>query len=210
MRSRPLAMRLVVLGLLVGAVLSGCAADEGAGERVMPSAQPGQGDASSLPESGAGSVTSIEACPESGEPVGRGDGLPELVLPCLGVGDPVQLAGLTGRPRLVNIWASWCGPCKDELPWLQQAHDTGQIDVLGVDAEDQAESAASLLGQLNVTFPSVFDPANRLAREIRVVTKPTTLFVSKEGEVVFVLPGAFASYDQVRELVKTHLKVDLS
>ncbi len=43
-----------------------------------------------------------------------------------------------------------------------------------------------------------------------MITKPTTLFVSEEGEVVFVLPGAFASYDELRDLVKTHLKVDLS
>jgi thiol-disulfide isomerase/thioredoxin len=119
------------------------------------------------------------------------------------------MAGLTGRPRLVNIWASWCQPCRDELPWLQQANDSGEVDVLGVDAEDQAKSAGALLADLDVTFPSVYDPANEFAREIRVITKPTTLFVSKEGEVVFVLPGPFASYEEMRELVKTHLKVDL-
>ncbi len=205
MRVRCWAGHLVVFCVLVATALSGCTADEGAGERVQPSA-----DASvTLPSGGAGSVDSIEPCPESGEPVGRGDGLPEIVLPCLGPGEEVQLAGLTGRPRLVNIWASWCGPCRDELPWLQQAHDSGELDVLGVDAEDRAESAGALLDELDVTFPSVYDPANELAREIKIVTKPTTLFVSKEGEVVFVWPGAFASYDQMRELVKTHLKVDL-
>lgn len=205
MRLRCWAGQVVVFCVLAVTAFSGCAPEEGAGERVQPSA-----DASAaLPSEDAGSVASIEPCPESGDPVGRGDGLPEMVLDCLGPGQPVQLAGLTGRPRLVNIWASWCGPCRDEMPWLQQAHDTGAVDVLGVDAEDQAESAAALLDELGVTFPSVYDPANELAREIRVVTKPTTLFVSNEGEVVFVLPGAFASYDQMRDLVKTHLQVDL-
>jgi thiol-disulfide isomerase/thioredoxin len=194
-----------VFGVLVAAALSGCAAEEGAGERVAPA----PGDSASVPSGGAGSVTTIDPCPESGEAVGRGDGLPELVLPCLGPGGDVQMAGLTGRPRLVNIWASWCEPCRDELPWLQQANDSGEVDVLGVDAEDQAESAGALLEDLDVTFPSVYDPANEFAREIGVITKPTTLFVSKEGEVVFVLPGPFASYDEMRELVKTHLKVDL-
>ncbi len=57
------------------------------------------------------------------------------------------------------------------MPWLQQAHDTGEVDVLGVDAEDQAKSAAALLDELDVTFPSVFDPANELAREIGIITK---------------------------------------
>ncbi len=205
MRLRCWAGYLLVLGVLVATTLSGCAADQGAGERV----QPGQGESVPVPLDGAGSVKSIDRCPESGEPVGRGDGLPEIVLDCLGPGDPVQMAGLTGRPRLINVWASWCQPCRDELPWLQQANDSGVVDVLGVDAEDQAKSAAGLLGELEVTFPSVFDPANQFAREISIVTKPTTLFVSKDGEVVFVLPGAFASYEQMRELVQTHLLVDL-
>jgi thiol-disulfide isomerase/thioredoxin len=190
-------------------VLAGCAADsggdEGAGERVAPSGQ----STVAPPSGGDGSVAWIDECPSSGESVGRGDGLPELTLPCLGPGEPVQLAGLTGRPRLVNIWASWCGPCRAEMPWLQQAHDTGAVDVLGVDAEDQASAAGALLDELEVTFPSVYDPKNELAKEIRIVTKPTTLFVSKEGEVVFVLPGAFASYDEMRQLVSTHLGVEL-
>lgn len=205
MRLRCWAAYIVVFCVMAATTLSGCASDEGAGVRVQPSTDA----ASTLPSDGAGSVTSIDPCPESGQPVGRGDGLPEIVLPCLGSGDPVELAGLSGRPRLVNIWASWCGPCRDEMPWLQQVHDTGEVDVLGVDAEDQAKSAAALLDELDVTFPSVFDPANELAREIGIITKPTTLFVSEEGEVVYVLPGPFASYSQMRELVKTHLKVDL-
>ncbi len=205
MRLRCWAGYLVVFGVLVATALSGCAPEQGAGERVQPS----QGSSLSNAAEGAGSVSSIDPCPESGDPVGRGDGLPEMVLACLGRGDPVQMAGLTGRPRLVNIWASWCGPCRDELPWLQQANESGEVDVLGVDAEDQAKSAGALLADLDVTFPSVYDPENQFAREIGIVTKPTTLFVSKEGEVVFVLPGAFASYDQMRDLVRTHLNVDL-
>ncbi|MCZ3389049.1 MAG: TlpA family protein disulfide reductase [Actinomycetia bacterium] len=205
MRLRCWAGYLLVFGVLVATALSGCAADQGAGERVQRS----ESDVGSVPSGGAGSVTLIDSCPVSGEPVGRSDGLPEMVLACLGPGDPVQMAGLTGRPRLINVWASWCQPCRDELPWLQQANDSGVVDVLGVDAEDQATSAGALLGELDVTFPSVFDPANEFARGIGIVTKPTTLFVSKDGEVVFVLPGAFDSYEQMRDLVKTHLLVDL-
>lgn len=204
---RGVVQRGVMAGLAVGVlVLSGCTSNEGAGTRVQPSGDSSQ----TVPSGGAGSVESIEPCPASGEPIEGDDGLPNLVLPCLGRGDAVQFAGLTGRPRLVNVWASWCGPCRDEMPWLQQAHDTGKVDVLGVDAEDQAPAAAALLDELDVTFPSVFDPANEFGREIGVITKPTTLFVSRQGEVVFVLPGGFASYDEVRELVMTHLKVDLS
>jgi cytochrome c biogenesis protein CcmG/thiol:disulfide interchange protein DsbE len=201
------ASRAAVLVVMIATVLAGCAAsDEGAGERVAPSGS----SAVAVPTGGAGSVSSVDPCPASGEPVGRGDGVPELELPCLGAGEPVQMAGLTGRPRLINIWASWCEPCRDEMPWLQRAHDTGEVDVLGVDSEDQVPAAASLLVDLGVTFPSVYDPRNEFAREVRVITKPTTLFVSEEGEVVFVLPGAFESYDELRDLVMTHLKADVS
>ena len=205
-RSRCWAAYIVVFCVMVATRSLGCAGDEGAGVRVQPARTP----PSTLPSEWRWvRRPSIEPCPESGR-AGRTRRRASRSRAALsGPGDPVQLAGLTGRPRLVNIWASWCAPCRDEMPWLQQVHDTGEVDVLGVDAEDQAESAAALLDELDVTFPSVFDPANALAREIGVITKPTTLFVSEEGEVVFVLPGPFASYSQMRELVKTHLKVDL-
>ena len=206
MRRHPLlpAVLVVAVAVAVSVAVSACGA-EGAGERVRPSSP------TVAPESGPTVATpiDIEACPESGAPLDRVDGLPALELPCLGPGDPVQLAGLEGRPRLVNIWASWCGPCRDEMPWLQRAHASGAVDVLGVDAEDRAEYAAALISDLHITFPSVFDPANELARELRIVSKPTTLLVSAEGEVVYVHPGPFASYADLRRALQTHLKVEL-
>jgi thiol-disulfide isomerase/thioredoxin len=192
--------------VVVGIVwLAGCGASDGAGERVAPEPEP----TATAPAGGEGGVAGIEPCPESGPASGRGDGLPNLKLPCLGPGDPVLLSGLSGRPRLINVWASWCGPCRTEMPWLQRAHDSGEVDVLGVDAEDRADSATALLAALDVTFPSVFDPENRFAREIGVISKPTTVFVSEEGEVVHVVPGAFTSYDELQALVAEHLEVEL-
>lgn len=198
----------VAAGLATVLVLAGCGGDDGAGVRVEPTGTPATtaaGDAGMAD----GVAAEIEPCPESGPPLGRGDGLPELELPCLGPGDPVQLAGLQGRPRLVNVWASWCPPCLAEMPWLQQAHESGQVDVLGVDAEDEVGAASALLADLDITFPSVFDPANEFAREIRTISKPTTLLVSRDGEVVHVRSGAFTSYDDLREVLRTYLKVDL-
>lgn len=200
-------IRYAAAGLAIALTLVGCGGDD-AGVRVQPTGAPPTTAASGAGEAD-GSVAQIEPCPDSGPPLGRGDGLPELELPCLGPGDPVQLAGLQGRPRLVNVWASWCPPCRAEMPWLQRAHESGQVDVLGIDAEDQVGAASALLADLDITFPSLFDPANEFAREIRTISKPTTLLVSRDGEVVYVRSGAFTSYDDLREVLRTYLKVDL-
>jgi cytochrome c biogenesis protein CcmG/thiol:disulfide interchange protein DsbE len=197
--------RLAVVVLAV-VTLSGCSTSgQDAGVRVTPTETP----TASVAAGDATAAAPIDPCPESGPPLGRGDGLPELELPCLGPGDDVQLAGLEGRPRLVNVWASWCPPCRAEMPWLQQAHESGEIDVLGIDAEDEVGAASALLSDLDITFPSVFDPANTFAREIRNLGKPTTLLVSKDGEVVYVQSGPFRSYDDLRDVLGTYLKVDL-
>jgi hypothetical protein len=94
------------------------------------------------------------------------------------------------------------------MPWLQDAYVDG-LAVLGVDAEDQPDAAVGLLDALDVTFPSVSDPENLFARQIGVPTKPTSVFVSADGEVAFVKVGPFASSEELRMLVAEHLGVDL-
>jgi hypothetical protein len=95
------------------------------------------------------------------------------------------------------------------MTWLQRAHDTGEIAVLGVDAEDQSGAASGLLDELNVSYPSVFDPDNHFAQEVGVVTKPMSLLVAPDGQVVRVVPGPFESYEQLVQVVNQSLGVDL-
>ena len=152
-------------------------------------------------------TAALDPCPGSRpSSQARGDGLPDVRLPCLGEGPDVRMAGLAGTPRLVNVWASWCPPCRTELPWLQAVYLDG-VDVLGVDAEDQPHSAPGLLDALAVTFPSVSDPSNEFARAIGIPAKPTTLFVSEDGEIVHVQVGPFASEADVRRQVARYLGV---
>lgn len=86
-------------------------------------------------------------------------GLPALRLPCLGNGPDVTLSSLTGRPTLVNLWASWCAPCREEMPLLQQAFaEHGQdIRFLGVATRDEPAVAADFAAATGVTYPSVVD-----------------------------------------------------
>ena len=199
-----LAAALIVTAMLV----AGCAAEEGVGVPVSPVGE-ASGGVGVPTERDPDVLGILDPCPESGESLGRGDGLPDVELPCLGPGDPVRMSGLLGRPRLINVWASWCPPCRDELPWLQRAADTGEVAVLGVDAEDRTDAAADLLAALEVSFPSVFDPANEFARSLGVPTKPTTVFVTAEGEIAYVKAGSFTSFDDLAEQVDTYLGVKL-
>jgi hypothetical protein len=96
------------------------------------------------------------------------------------------------------------------MPWLQRLADAGEVDVLGVDAEDQSGAASGLLKELNITYPSVFDPENLFARDVGIVTKPMSLLVSSSGAVQHVVPGQFESYDQVVQLVDQYLGVTVS
>lgn len=139
----------------------------------------------------------VDSCgdlPSGGAGRGTGDRLPDLELPCL-VPDPaVNLADLGGKPVLVNLWATWCGPCREEMPILQAAHTRhgDKIAFLGVDTKDSPERAASFLKEVGATYPQVVDLDGRLLSEhLRIPGLPVTVVVDAEGEVVKKHVGPF-------------------
>lgn len=134
-------------------------------------------------------------------------GLPEIALPCLGGGEDVTLSALRG-PLVVNLWASWCGPCREELPYYQQLHAQGAVDVLGVDYQDVLPGKALELAQeTGVTYPSLADPGGELRAPLRVVGLPRLLMVDEKGKVVYDDAVAIESYAQLADLVEEHLGV---
>ncbi len=135
------------------------------------------------------------------------DGLPQIALPCLGGGEDVTLSGLRG-PLVVNLWASWCGPCREELPYYQQLHAQGAVDVLGVDYQDVLPGKAlELAKETGVTYPSLADPGGELRAPLRVVGLPRLLMVDEQGKVVYDDAVAIESYGQLADLVEEHLGV---
>lgn len=137
--------------------------------------------------------------------------LPAVTLPCLGGGRDVRLDQLDG-PVVLNLWASYCEPCRVELPILQQVHELGadQLTVLGVDFEDEKPYAAlQLAADSGVTYASVADLNAVTATELQVVGLPQTVFVDGSGVVVGSHRGKITSYEQAAALVLEHLGVRL-
>jgi cytochrome c biogenesis protein CcmG/thiol:disulfide interchange protein DsbE len=105
-----------------------------------------------------------------------------------------KLAGLRGHPVVVNQWGSWCPPCRAEFPFFADLADehAEEVAFLGVDIQDDRESAEEFLAELPVPYPSIYDPDAEAARSLDWAGfSPTTWFIDERGETVFVRNGAY-------------------
>ena len=129
--------------------------------------------------------------------------LPKVTLQPLGDGESVDLAALRG-PMVVNLWASWCAPCREELPRYQAFAKkyAGKVDVLGVDwQETRVDAARKLARQSGVTYPLVADPDGRLRTQVL----PKLILLDEDGKVAFEQYVKITSVAQLEKLVNQHL-----
>jgi thiol-disulfide isomerase/thioredoxin len=113
---------------------------------------------------------------------------------------------------VVNLFAQWCGPCREELPYYQQLHERAgdAVTVLGVDYQDtQPGAALALARETGVTYPLVADPAALLRAPLRVRGLPMLVLVRRDGTVAFRAAMVVDSYAQLQDLVEEHLDVRL-
>jgi cytochrome c biogenesis protein CcmG, thiol:disulfide interchange protein DsbE len=110
-----------------------------------------------------------------------------------------RLAKLRGYPVVVNKWASWCGPCRFEFPFLQSQASKHAEDVafLGVDSDDSSGSAKTFLGELPLPYPSYSDPDKSIREELHGIGYPATVFYDKSGQVVYSHQGQYRSEDDL-------------
>ncbi len=187
-------------------LLAGCGAatESTAGTPVAstPVGGPTAGSATAVP------VADVPPCPK---PTGNGavaGGLPGLSLPCLDGAGSVDLAALRG-PLVVNVWASWCPPCRAELPALAEVARTagGRVAFLGVDVVDEAGAATGLMRQLGLPYPSVADVQGATRGPLRWVGPPVTYFVAADGRIAGEHRGQIASAESLRALIRQYLGV---
>jgi len=106
-----------------------------------------------------------------------------------------RIAALKGYPVVVNVWASWCGPCRFEFPVLQKlsARYGKRVAFLGIDSQDDADAAATFLREEPVPYPSYSDPDEEIADSIGAsLGLPDTAFYDGEGELVYLKQGPYA------------------
>jgi peroxiredoxin len=112
---------------------------------------------------------------------------PEFSLPQLKGDGELALASLRGKAVVLNFWASWCAPCEDEIPTLEEAwkeHRGRGLVVLGIDILDSSRDARSFAERLRMTYPLVRDSRGKLLDRFSVAGLPQTLFVNRRGKLV--------------------------
>ena len=191
-------MRRLLVAALLGVMLAGCT--HGAGSSAPPTSTPL-----------AQVRTTLQPCPEQPDrPASGRQTLPAITLDCLG-GGTLDLGRAPGTPTVVNLWASWCTPCREELPVMQQFADAaaGEVEMVGVISKDGVPQAGSFAADAGVTFPGAFDGEGRLMAELGLPGLPATYFLDADGAVVHTETGPVDSLDELEGLVAQYLGVRL-
>ena len=120
-----------------------------------------------------------------------------------------ELAALKGHPAVVNLWASWCGPCRLEFPVFQQqavryGHD---VAFLGVNSGDNRGDARTFLAKFPVTYPSVEDGGQRVAQQLGLRGLPGTAYYDAKGKLVYLHQGGYSHDADLSRDIQRYLGV---
>jgi len=125
-------------------------------------------------------------------------------------GENLRLSEYRGNVVMINFWATWCGPCRQEMPLLDELYARYArvgFSLLGVNIDDDSRRAMQMIKELGVTFPVLFDSRKEVSRLYAVEAMPVTILVDREGNVRHVHHGYKPGYediylDQIRSLLR--------
>ena len=156
----------------------------------------------------------IDACPAADTLLTRaeeptsGKRLPDATLRCLGHDGEVRMRALGKVPTVVNLWGSWCFPCREEMPEFQKVHtELGEkVRFLGVDTKDFERPARVAIQNAAISYANVFDPDEHVKRSINARSLPATVLVGADGLIKDVHIGQLTG-TELRDLIRKHLGV---
>ncbi|UJL47189.1 TlpA family protein disulfide reductase [Virgibacillus sp. NKC19-16] len=161
--------------------------------------------------SGGGTITSPipdgeEDQVEESDEVGISEGqiAPDFQLNTI-EGETVHLSDYRGQRVILNFWATWCPPCRAEIPDFQKLYDSEDVEILAVDlteTEESVEDVESFVEEFEMTFPVLMDESSDVADMYQVMAYPTSYMIDSSGRIQFVALGAM-NYDlMIQELEK--------
>jgi cytochrome c biogenesis protein CcmG/thiol:disulfide interchange protein DsbE len=124
-----------------------------------------------------------------------GELAPDFQLPNL-EGQSISLSDFRGEPVLVNFWASWCLPCRYEMPFIQEVYEewsASGLVVLAINKGESLSTAKDFMQSYNLSFPALLDINQDVALEYNIWSIPTTFFIDKDGIIQAIKVGPFLS-----------------
>ena len=125
-------------------------------------------------------------------------------------GKNLRLSDFRGQVVLLNFWASWCGPCRQEMPLLEDMYKRYKklgFTILGVNVEEDTSKAKRYLSDISVSFPILYDSTNTVSKQYRVSAMPTTVIIDRNGNMRYLHHGYKPGYEkdyvkQIKQLIR--------
>lgn len=160
------------------------------------------GSNSSEPQNTSAPADAVTESADTGLAVGNT--APDFTLQTL-AGEEARLSDFRGKPVFVNFWATWCPPCRAEMPDMQELYGAMDIEILAVNltnTEKSEEDVSTFVEDMGLTFPVLMDPKGDVSSEYNVKAYPTSYLVDAEGKITYIAYGAMNYNQMVQEFEK--------
>jgi len=143
----------------------------------------------------------VAACSGNGSP-SAGQALPATDLESLDSGTPTSFDAYRGKPLVVNLWASWCTPCRTEMPAFEQVHQQvgDRVTIVGLTDDPNRDAAREAAAATRVTYPLLVDTGGRFQSDLGIVGLPSTVFVDTSGKVLATHSGVLDETSLLEEI----------